>query len=140
MPLTRRHDWHFRLAQILESAAELSFEWGTFDCALHAANCVRAATGVDLAAPYRGTYSDEAGAAKIYGESLETFVANLAVSSGMPEVPVTFARRGDMVFVDNGTAQGAIGIVSLDARFASCASDGLVLVRSHRWKRAWRVG
>ena len=140
-PLKRVPDWRFRLGQIIESARELQFDWGTFDCALHVSNCVRAITGTDPAANYRGTYSDEQGAAQIYGTSLESFVASFAASLGMPEVPVTLARRGDVVFLDNDTAQGAIGVISLDARFASCAGGkGLVLLRIDRWKRAWQVG
>jgi hypothetical protein len=130
---------------MIESAAELSFEWGRFDCALHVCNCIRAIVGVDPAAEYRGKYSDEAGAATIFGgnsgASFEQFIATMCAALDFPEVPVTFARRGDVVFIDNGTPQGAIGVISTDGRFASCASDkGLVLVRIHRWKRAWTIG
>ena len=125
---------------MIESGRELEFRWGAFDCALHVSNCIHAMTGFDPGASYRGQYSDEAGAAHIYGERLEDFIATLAASLGFPEVPVTFARRGDLVFIDNNTEQGAIGIVSLDARLASCASDkGSALIRIHRWKRAWQV-
>jgi hypothetical protein len=143
MPLQRVPDWPERLHRMIESAAELQFEFGSFDCCLHVCNCIRTMTvgAPDLGAPYRGKYSDEAGAALIVGTNLETFIANLAQAWGCPEVPVTFARRGDVVFVDNRTPQGAIGVVSTDGRFASCASDkGLVMVRIHRWKRAWKIG
>lgn len=140
MSMQRLWDWRERLGRMIESAQQLEFQWGTFDCALHVSNCVRAMTDVDPAADHRGTYSSEAGAASIYGASLETFIASQASALGWPEVAVTLARRGDMVFIDNGTAQGAIGIVSLDGRFASCAGQtGHVLVRSHRWKRAWQI-
>lgn len=141
MKLTRFHDWPERLHRMIESAGELSFEWGKFDCALHVCNCIRALVDVDPAIEYRGKYSDEAGAAQIYGESFEQFIAKSCASLGFTEVPVTFARRGDVVFIDNATPQGAIGVVSSDGRFASCASEkGLVQVRIHRWKRAWNVG
>lgn len=141
MPLKRVPDWRFRLGQIIESAQELEFEWGVFDCLLHVSNCIRAITGEDPAAQYRGTYSDEAGAAAIYGASLQDFVANTAAALECPEVIPTFARRGDVVLLDNKTPQGAIGVVSLDARYASCVSDkGTILVAQHRWKRAWNIG
>lgn len=143
MSLQRLPDWRERLQRITESAAQLSFEWGKFDCALHVANCIRAMTvgEVDVAAEFRGKYSDEAGAEAIYGSDFQGFIVSMAAQFGMTEVPVTFAQRGDLVFLDNGTPQGAIGIVSPDARFASCAGQtGYVLVRIHRWKRAWRVG
>jgi len=139
--MTRFPDWPERLHRMIESAVELSFEWGRFDCALHVCNCIRALIDVDPGAEYRGKYSDESGAAAIYGSSFEQFIAAICLNLGFPEVPVTFARRGDVVFLDNGTPHGAIGVVSLDGRFASCASDkGLVLVRMHRWKRAWQIG
>jgi hypothetical protein len=141
--MTRVPNWPERLALMLESARELEFEWGRFDCALHVANCIRTITGIDEdpAAAYRGKYSDEAGAAAIYGPSFEAFIEKLAADLESPEVPVTFARRGDVVFLDNRTLQGAVGIVSLDGRFASCASDkGLAMIRMHRWKRAWMIG
>jgi len=141
MTLQRLPDWRLRLGQIIESARELEFEWGIFDCALHVSNCVRAMTGVDPAANYRDTYFDEAGAAQIYGTSFADFIASQAAALGLQEVPVTFARRGDVVLVDNNTAQGCVGVVSMDPRFVSCAADtGLVLVPIVRWKRAWQVG
>ena len=141
MTLKRFQDWPERLHRIIDSAGELAFEWGRFDCALHVCNCIRAMTGVDPAAQYRGTYSDEAGAAEIYGSSFETFIARIAASFGMAEIGVTFAHRGDLVFIENGTPQGAIGVVSSDGRFVSCVSEkGTLLVPMRRWKRAWKVG
>ena len=44
-----------------------SFVWGETDCIMSVCNHVWQTTGVDPAAPWRGTYSDEAGAAAIYG-------------------------------------------------------------------------
>ena len=141
MTLKRVPDWRFRLGQIIDSARQLQFEWGVFDCALHVSNCIRALTGVDPAANYRGTYSDETGAVAIYGASFEAFIAAQASDLGLVEVPVTFAGRGDLVFLDNNTPQGCVGVVSLDARFVSCAAaNGLLLVPITKWKRAWRVG
>ena len=143
MSLERVQDWPSRLHRMIESAAQLSFEWGRFDCCLHVANCVRTITKaeIDPAALYRGKYSDEAGAAAIYGDSLEAFIVKLTAELGCPEVPVTFAQRGDVIFLDNDTPQGAIGVVSLDGRFVSCAGEkGLILVRLNRWRRAWKIG
>jgi len=42
------------------------FVWGETDCIMSVCNHVRQTTGVDPAAPWRGTYSDEAGAQAIY--------------------------------------------------------------------------
>lgn len=141
MPLKRSTDWQLRLGQLIESSRELAFEWGKFDCALHVCNCVRAMTGVDPGAPYRGTYSDEAGAQAIFGSDLAAFAGGIAAGLGCAEVSATFARRGDIVWIDNDTEYGALGIVSLDGRFASCASEqGLALAPMRQWKRSWLVG
>ena len=140
MSQQRLSDWRLRLDQTIDKARQLNFEWGVFDCALHVSNCIRATTGVDPAESYRGTYSDEAGAARIYGSNFEDFIASQSAALGLKEVPVTFARRGDVVFVDNNTTQGCVGVVSMDPRFVCCAGDkGLILVPIVRWKRAWQV-
>jgi len=141
MPLQRVHDWPTRLHHIIDSSRSLPFAWGHFDCALNVCNCIRAMTGTDPGASYRGTYSDEAGAIAIYGSDLGVFAAGICASLGCPEVGVNFARRGDVVFIDNNTAHGALAIVGNGSRFAVCVwTSGLLLVRSHRWRRAWRVG
>jgi hypothetical protein len=148
MRLVRHYDWPERLNRVLEAARSAEFGWGTFDCALHVANCIRGivTSGVDVGASYRGKYSDEASAIAIFGTDLGAFAATIAATFGMEEVMPTLARRGDVVFVDNSTPQfpspyGALGIVSMDGRFAACASTkGLVHVHMQRWKRAWRVG
>lgn len=141
MRLERKPNWLDQLHQALDRAGQRSFAWGTFDCALHACDCILAVAGEDPAAAFRGKYQDERGAAEIYGASLEAFIAKMAADFGCDEVPPTMARRGDVIWIQNDTLQGALGVVSLDGRFASCATDrGLVLVRMDRWKRAWRVG
>ena len=42
------------------------FVWGETDCIMATCNHVRDTTGIDPAAPWRGTYHDEAGAVAIY--------------------------------------------------------------------------
>ncbi len=138
--IERHHDWRERLGRAITEASTRQFKWGTFDCALHVCDCVQAIAGVDPAEKHRGKYSDAAGAAAIHGDDLAEFAARICEDLEWPEIPPTMAQRGDIVHVDNGTPHGALGIVALDGRFASCASDkGLVLVRIHRWKRAWKV-
>lgn len=141
MPLTRVTNWRTALATLLAASAEATFAWGTFDCALHVCNCIRAITDVDPGSSYRGKYSDETGAIAIFGSSLATFAAGIAASLGCAEVSVTFARQGDVVWIDNNTEYGALGVIALGGRFASCATDkGIVLVPMKRWKRAWMIG
>jgi uncharacterized protein DUF6950 len=153
--MQRLPHWQRQLAILIQTAESFTFAWGQYDCALFAARAVREITGLDIGAPYAGTYSDEAGAIAIFTKgytgpaslALGAFAASLAAANNMPEViPVTFARRGDVVWVDNSTPEnpstyGALGVVSLDGRYAACMSDkGVKRVHMQRWKRAWRVG
>lgn len=143
MKLTRYHDWPERLSRIIASAPEAGFQWGIRDCFFSACDCIRAMTGEDPGASLRGTYSDEAAALAIVGSDLgEAFATRIAASYSMEEIiPVTFARRGDIVLVNNGTPLGVLGIVSLDGRYAACMGESRMLrAHMHRWKRAWKVG
>jgi hypothetical protein len=140
MVVKRFPDWEIRLHQEIESARGKKFAWGSFDCALFACDCILAMTGEDLAAAYRGKYSDEAGAGKLVGESLLRFAHDVAMTAGMIPQHANFARRGDLVLVNNGTPLGALGIVSHHGHFAWCAADGLARVKMHRWMLSWKVG
>jgi len=150
--MERHYQWPRRLHQLISTSQAVTFAWGTYDCGQFAARWIREATGVDVAVAYRGKYTDEAGAEALFlngGSSpaaLGDFAAAIAAANGMAEVrPVTLARRGDVVWVDNGTPKnpstyGALGVVSLDGRHAVCMSAiGLKRVHMHRWRRAWKV-
>jgi hypothetical protein len=147
--MQRIPSWPRRLHQLIESSQTITFEWGRYDCALFVCAAIREITGVDVGLSYRGTYQDEAGAEAIFlagFADLGAFAASIAAANSMPEVQVTFARRGDVVWVDNGIDEnpspyGALGIVGLDGRFAVCMSEtGTKRVHMRRWKRAWQVG
>lgn len=146
MLLQRKPKWERTLAGRIASARELTFAWGSFDCAMWVSDWIRDATGVDPAASYRGKYSTEAEAEAIFGQDLGAFAATIASAIGAAEVHPNYARRGDVVFLDNSTpgnpsAYGALGLVDLDARFAICVSQqGVVRVHRKRWKRAWQIG
>ena len=63
MAMHRIRHWATRgFHTFLEQRARRPFAWGVNDCALFAADGIRAITGVDIAADFRGKYSDEAGA------------------------------------------------------------------------------
>jgi hypothetical protein len=137
-------NWPALLEAHLEGARKQTFSWGKWDCALAACDAIKAITGTDPGAPYRGKYSTEGGAATLAGATLVAFGAFVATATAglaMPQVSVRHARRGDLVLCDNGTPQGALGIVDLSGRYAVCAgAKGLLKLRMSRWKKAWRVG
>jgi Domain of unknown function (DUF6950) len=143
--MKRFPDWERRLAAEFAAARGKSFAWGVFDCALFACDCAQATAGEDPGAEFRGKYATEKEAAQLVGPSLAGFAAKIAAAHGMAEVKPGFARRGDIVLVDNAppgaAASTALGVVDLGGRFALCASGrGLVRAAMKRWLRAWKVG
>lgn len=103
--LVRFQDWEDRLGTYLDRVAEEPFRWGTHDCALFAASCVNAMTGVDPARDYRGTYDTGRGAAAALREHGAGTLLKTVRSWFGPEKSVHFAKRGDLVMRDS-TAVG----------------------------------
>lgn len=134
--MTRLPDWERRLGEYLLTVLEKPFAYGEHDCALHGANAVHAATGIDHGAPFRGKYTTELGAAKALkkygGGTIEaTFDQHL------DECPLAFASRGDIVMFENAIGVCAGG----DALFVgqNDVLPGLVRVPRARWSKAWKV-
>lgn len=140
--MKRVPNWEAALAEWQASVLTRTFAWGEFDCALASSDAVLAQTGEDPGMRFRGTYSTEAEALKILGsDGLGGFAASIARQCGMAEVAPTFARRGDVVLVDNRDPGNALGVVDLSGRFAWCVLDrGMVRIPMGSWLRAWRVG
>jgi hypothetical protein len=61
--MQRFPDWPRRFWQAIHDRRAIPHVWGQSDCALYAADLVKAMTGEDLASRFRGTYDSEAGAA-----------------------------------------------------------------------------
>src|ERR1700683_1962239 len=105
--MKRHPQWARRLHQLVVSSKAVTFAWGIYDCGQFAARAIREMTGVDVAIAYRGKYTDEASAEALFlngHPDLGSFAAAIASANGMPEIlPVTFAQRGDVVWVDNST-------------------------------------
>jgi hypothetical protein len=137
--MKRLANWRMPLAKEFLQGQKRSFSWGTFDCALFACNCVLAETGEDPGASFRGgRYSTQAEAEAL--GSLSQIVEAVATQFRLPEIAAGHAGRGDLVLLDNRTVQGALAIVDLSGAYAVCpGSQGLIRVRRHRWKRAWRI-
>ena len=105
--IARLEDWQTTLADMVLAAEDVPFAWGTHDCCMWTADVVKAMSvdGIDLAAPYRGTYSDAAGAADVIadatgGGTLEDLIVMIAAQYTLPEIPPAFAQRGDIALFD----------------------------------------
>jgi hypothetical protein len=90
--IKRRYDWRARLADTIEAQRRRPFT-GDYNCAIFAADCVCAMTGVDLAAPYRGMSFDAAVAA-MQANGYPDLCA--LVAAHLPEIAPAFARAGDV--------------------------------------------
>jgi hypothetical protein len=129
----RREDWDSRLAGVIDAWAKEPFEWGVHDCALWAAAAVEAQTGKDFAAPFRGKYTSQKGAAvalRKYGAG--TLEATMTKFLDEP-IPVAFAKRGDIVMRD-----GNVGVcVGYYALFVG--DEGLEQIAAMACQKAWAV-
>ncbi len=110
MALERRPEWRIALHEVIEAHRRLPFAWGQHDCALFAADCVRAMTGLDLATGFRGSYSTAVGATKTLKRAgFKDLVA--LVGNYFEEIHPIRAGAGDLAAID--TAEGwALGVVA----------------------------
>jgi len=119
--ITRLENSEKLLSQYLRERIAAPFVWGQNDCILFAADAVMAMTGTDLAADYRGTYSDEAGAAALL-ESLGGIESLITNSLGIePHQNWRRAFRGDVVLIDGGNGRLAAAIVADKGEFLAAA-------------------
>ena len=136
-PLPRFPDWRARLSSYLIECASRDMAWGEHDCALFIAGGVLAQTGHDFAAPFRGKYKTERGAAKALIRYGAGTLAD-TVAAALPEIDPAQARQGDICLFDQPDGL-TCGIV-LRANIAAVTATGLTHVSKDRIVRAFRVG
>jgi hypothetical protein len=136
--MKRLTNWEQRLNDYLADVFDKPYEWGTHDCALHAANAVEAQTGVDLAQSFRGQHSDEAGANAAISAAGYSSLAAL-VDDLLPRVVRSSAQRGDLVLTKEGNLAVVWGPVALAVGHDE-HSVGLIRIPREDWRKAWRVG
>jgi len=135
--MKRIKGWEQALPAATRAAMARRHAWGSHDCALFAADCVQAMTGEDLAAEFRGTYKDEAGARRTLAALGCADVGDLAARY-LPEISPPEARRGDVVMIE-GKYGPFLAIV--DGRTAVGPSRrGLEHAPVTSARRGWRVG
>lgn len=133
---TRLRDWQSRLQACMAERWSRPFAWGTQDCALFAADCVSACTGVDPAADVRGTYTDALGAARVV--SSHGGLAALAADRLGAEVSPGLAQPGDVGLLLN-EGRECLAVCTGTAWHAPGAA-GLCALGPDQAMRAWRVG
>lgn len=137
--MMRHPDWPTRLAAHLASVKALPFAWVHNDCCTFAAGAVRAITGVDHMAPYRGKYFTRTGATRMLAKAggLQSWV-NICLGEPLPTPAL--AGRGDVVLFEMVAPHGpqALGIC-VGAHIAAPGPAGMVLLPITVAVAAWRV-
>ncbi len=140
----RVEGWESRLAEFAKAASGRPFQYGSFDCCSMPCEAASKITGIDPWVHFRGRYKTERGAARVIRRA-GGFVQMIEnIMTEYPEVPVSFARRGDILLV----ADAEIVEPGFDAMLALClghdmgfvSRDGFRLLPFNRASRAWRVG
>ena len=136
----RAPGWRSALHRVIEARRRTAFAYGSQDCGLFAADCVRASTGVDLAAAYRGQYVSLAeGQALLAADGYADHIALAAAH--LPELadPQNEMQSGDLAVIDNPGGDPSLGVVSGEA-IQVVTTDGIGMVPVTRAVRAFRVG
>lgn len=136
MSLLRRPGWRSALIATIEGYRRRPFAWGTTDCALFAADGVKAMTGEDLAAGFRGRYTTAEEARALLASLGMADVAALAASV-LPEVSPAKARMGDVVAL---TSEGewSLGLCN-GATSCVLTPKGIGFLPLSAARRAWSV-
>lgn len=137
--LRRVTGWRTHLNATLERYRGEPFAWdGKHDCGMFFADCIKAMTGFDIAAPLRGKYRSKAGAFRaLRGMGFDDHVDYVA--SILPEIDnPAMARAGDGAVV---TAEDGPALAIVTGPLTACyAPSGLGFIEFGRATRAFRIG
>ena len=98
--MNKLHDWQLRFEAFISDRRAKPFTWGTNDCAVFAADCVQALTGVDVAQPSLRKHKTELQAARLLKR--HGGVVGIATAVFGQPVPATQAQVGDVVLAKSG--------------------------------------
>lgn len=135
--MQRLSNWEELLGEYLAGCEGRAFEYGTLDCALFASSAVEAMTGTDPAADFRGQYDSLHGSIRALRQ-IGNGTLEATFDARFPLIPIGFARRGDLAFVD-----GSVGVVVGGTAALIGETDtkpGLVYRDRSEWQKAWAVG
>jgi hypothetical protein len=143
--IARLPDWQSALSAYILSRAQTPFRYGQLDCGLFVADAIQAMTGVDVAAPLRGRYTNrkqafEAIKALCGSASMEALANYLSSEHGLPQVRVLLAQRGDPVVLRTGQ-RSSLGIVDLVPGYLLTPyRDGLLRLPLSCASRTFHIG
>lgn len=139
--LKRVKNWRAAFASEMDRIRITPFAWGVHDCGPGlAGNLVSALTGVDMAAQYRGTYSDARGALLAIRSAGFDNLGDM-VAAMLPEYDhPSRARIGDVaaIKVDSPIGYG-LGVIDYERVFV-LTETGVGTVDRSEIARAFKVG
>lgn len=133
--MRRLPDWQLRLEALMRERIDRPFAWGANDCALFAADCVEAITGVQLCPELRGHRDVRQALAALKRIGGVRALATRAL--GEPIVPA-LARPGDVVVIPAGKREHLA--VCNGGTAVAVAPRGLTAISMRHARAAWRVG
>lgn len=133
----RLPDWRMNLMQFLGDAARLPLAFGQHDCAIFAADAVRAMTGADIAAPFRGRYASLTDGLRLLRRQGFADHVSLARAHLQP-IAVAEAMPGDLA-VFRADPVPALGVVQGAAVYVLGREGGLGLMPLTDAVEAFRV-
>jgi len=121
-------NWKTALANFIDSRSDDTFQWGVRDCCLFAADAWLLICGIDLAATFRGRYSNRKEAYillkdKYSGGLLEGMKRESSLLD-LEEIKINFRQNGDLCVVDTSLGD-ALGII-WNGRAVVQGLDGLI--------------
>ncbi len=139
--MDRYQDWPVRLNKFIADHHNQGFEYGKHDCCLYVCDAVLAMTGVDMAEDFRGY--DESSFQELLDKNhgIGGIAIQIAKKLNLSKIPVSFAQRGDVVYLKDVEGQLVLGIVAMNGKDVYVASNiGIVSFPLHQCDYAWRIG
>jgi hypothetical protein len=134
--MKRLHDWQTQFESFIHERQEMQFVWGTNDCAIFAADCVQALTGIDPALQGLREHTTEKQALR----ALERHGGLVGIATAAMGEPVTamFANIGDVV-LSKSEGRDMLSICNGTTVLAPSAT-GLVAIPLDTAATCWKVG
>ena len=128
--------WEQALFRFTCEAMTRPHTWGETDCVMFAADCVKAMTGEDPAANYRGKYDSREGAARVIARAGFDNLGDM-IAAHLEEIEPSRVSRGDIIF--SAGPDGDFLAVVQGATSVGPTSAGLIHIQTRQAKRAFKV-
>jgi len=144
--IQKKYNWVSMLDNFILSKSGVEFSYGDFDCCLFVCDGIKAMTGVDVAAEFRGKYRSKTGAGKIckkdygsWGKGVFGIASFVCEQVGFKSVAQSYAGRGDIVYLEPAGV-GAMGLISTCGRKVVTAGRvGVTFTPKNDGMVYWRI-